>query len=57
MHFTKKHVQEKRANLIKALNTKKIMRFPGAYNPLCAKLIAEIDSMVFIFLEVLCLMT
>ena len=24
------------------LNTKKIMRFPGAYNPLCAKLIAEI---------------
>ena len=42
MHFTKKHVQEKRANLIKALNTKKIMRFPGAYNPLCAKLIAEI---------------
>jgi len=42
MHFTKKNVQEKRANLIKALNTKKIMRFPGAYNPLCAKLIAEI---------------
>ena len=42
MHFTKKHAQEKRANFIKALNTKKIMRFPGAYNPLCAKLIAEI---------------
>ena len=34
--------KKKRANLIKALNTKKIMRFPGAYNPLCAKLIAEI---------------
>ena len=42
MHFTKKNAQEKRANLIKALNTKKILRFPGAYNPLCAKLIAEI---------------
>ena len=40
--FHQKTCSRKRANLIKALNTKKIMRFPGAYNPLCAKLIAEI---------------
>ena len=42
MHFTKKTVSEKRSDLIKALRTKKLLRFPGAYNPLCAKLIAEI---------------
>ena len=42
MHFTKKTVSEKRLNLIKSLKSKKILRFPGAYNPLCAKLIAEI---------------
>ena len=42
MHFTKKTVAEKRSNLIKKLQSKKLLRFPGAYNPLCAKLIAEI---------------
>tara|TARA_Y100000591_G_C21834005_1_gene701392 strand:+ start:326 stop:1222 length:897 start_codon:yes stop_codon:yes gene_type:complete len=42
MHFTKKTVLEKRSNLKKLLNSKKLLRFPGAYNPLCAKLIAEI---------------
>jgi len=42
MHFTKKTVSEKRSDLIKALKTNKLLRFPGAYNPLCAKLIAEI---------------
>ena len=42
MHFTKKTVSEKRSNLIKNLKSKKLLRFPGAYNPLCAKLIAEI---------------
>ena len=42
MHFTKKTVSEKRLNLINSLKSKKILRFPGAYNPLCAKLIAEI---------------
>ena len=42
MHFNKKNVREKRVNLIKLLKTKKLVRFPGAYNPLCAKLIAEI---------------
>jgi methylisocitrate lyase len=42
MHFTKKTVSEKRSDLVKKLQLKKLLRFPGAYNPLCAKLIAEI---------------
>mgnify|MGYP003313595451 CR=1 FL=1 len=42
MHFTKKTIAEKRSNLISKLQSKKLLRFPGAYNPLCAKLIAEI---------------
>ena len=42
MHFTKKTVTEKRLELAKNLKSKKLLRFPGAYNPLCAKLIAEI---------------
>jgi methylisocitrate lyase len=42
MHFTKKIISEKRSDLVKELQTKKLLRFPGAYNPLCAKLIAEI---------------
>ena len=42
MHFTKKTVSEKRSDLAKNLKSKKLLRLPGAYNPLCAKLIAEI---------------
>jgi len=42
MHFTRKNAAEKRADFVKALNSKKLLRFPGAYNPLCAKVIAEI---------------
>jgi methylisocitrate lyase len=42
MHFTKKIVSEKRLDFVKKLQSKKLLRFPGAYNPLCAKLIAEI---------------
>ena len=42
MHFTKKTTSEKRLDFIKELQSKKLLRFPGAYNPLCAKLIAEI---------------
>ena len=42
MHFTKKTVTEKRSDLIRNLKSNKLLRFPGAYNPLCAKLIAEI---------------
>ena len=42
MHFTKKNISEKRSEFVKNLQSKKLLRFPGAYNPLCAKLIAEI---------------
>ncbi len=42
MHFTKKDTNEKRLDFVKELKSKKLLRFPGAYNPLCAKLIAEI---------------
>jgi methylisocitrate lyase len=42
MHFTKKTVSEKKLGFVKKLQSKKLLRFPGAYNPLCAKLIAEI---------------
>ena len=42
MHFTKKSFDEKRSDFKKLLSEKKLLRFPGAYNPLCAKLIAEI---------------
>ncbi len=42
MHFTKKDSKEKRIDFVNNLKTKKLLRFPGAYNPLCAKLIAEI---------------
>ena len=42
MHFTKKTSSEKRLDFVKKLQSKKLLRFPGAYNPLCAKLIAEI---------------
>ena len=42
MHFTKKNSFEKRSDFIKSLKTGKLLRFPGAYNPLSAKLIAEI---------------
>jgi methylisocitrate lyase len=42
MHFTKKNSSEKRIDLKEKLNNNKILKFPGAYNPLTAKLIAEI---------------
>jgi len=42
MHFTKKNASEKRSDFVSALKSKKLLRFPGAYNPLCAKLISEI---------------
>ncbi len=42
MHFTKKNSSEKRLNFVKELKSNKLLRFPGAYNPLCAKLIEEI---------------
>ena len=42
MHFTKKNSSEKRINFKNQLKKQKILRFPGAYNPLTAKLITEI---------------
>jgi len=42
MHFTKKNAGEKRKDFVNDLKERKLLRFPGAYNPLCAKLIAEI---------------
>jgi len=42
MHFTKKKSSEKRIELKNNLKKQKILRFPGAYNPLTAKVIAEI---------------
>jgi len=42
MHFTKKNSSEKRIELKSKLKEQKILRFPGAYNPLTAKLISKI---------------
>ena len=43
MYFTKKNPSEKRFDLKNKLKSKKILKFPGAYNPLTAKLITEIN--------------
>jgi len=42
MHFTKKNSFQKRIELKNKLKKNKILKFPGAYNPLTAKLITEI---------------
>ncbi len=42
MHFVIKKAEEKRIDLDKKLKTNKILRVPGAYNPLTAKVIEEI---------------
>jgi len=42
MHFTKRSFSEKRIELKNKLKKQKILKFPGAYNPLTAKLITEI---------------
>ncbi len=42
MHFVKKKVEEKRIEFDNKLKSKKILRVPGAYNPLTAKVIEEI---------------
>ncbi len=42
MHFIEKKPEEKRINLNNRLKSNKILRVPGAYNPLTAKLIEEI---------------
>ena len=42
MHFVKKNLKQKRDDFNKKLLDKKILKLPGAYNPLTAKLIEEI---------------
>ncbi len=42
MHFIKKKIGEKRKDFVNKLKSGKILRVPGAYNPLTAKLIEEI---------------
>ena len=42
MHFVNKKPDEKRFDLDKKLKSNKILRVPGAYNPLTAKLIEEV---------------
>ena len=39
MHFVKKKPKDKRKDFSKNLKKNKILRVPGAYNPLTAKLI------------------
>ena len=42
MHFIEKEPSQKRINFVEKLKSNKILRAPGAYNPLTAKLIEEI---------------
>ena len=42
MHFIKKKIKEKRKDFVNKLKSGKILRVPGAYNPLTAKVIEEI---------------
>ena len=42
MHFIEKKPSQKRKDFVKKLKSNKILRVPGAYNPLTAKLIEEI---------------
>ena len=42
MHFVEKKPEEKRSDLDNKLKSNKILRIPGAYNPLTAKVIEEI---------------
>jgi methylisocitrate lyase len=43
MYFVKKSFSKKREDLKNKLKSNKILKFPGAYNPLTAKLITEIN--------------
>jgi len=42
MHFIEKNADQKRLDFDKKLKSKKILRIPGAYNPLTAKVIEEV---------------
>ena len=55
MHFVNKKPEDKRFDLNEKLKTNKILRVPGAYNPLTAKLIEEIGyDAVYISGAVMC---
>ena len=41
MHFVKKEPKNKREDLVDKLKSNKILRVPGAYNPLTAKQIGR----------------
>ena len=56
MHFVEKKPEEKRIDLDNKLKSNKILRIPGAYNPLTAKVIEEIGYDGVYVSEVLCLM-
>ena len=43
MHFVNKEPSQKRMDFVDKLNSNKILRVPGAYNPLTAKLIKAIE--------------
>ena len=44
MHFVEKKPSQKRIDFDKKLKSNKILRVPGAYNPLTAKLIEQLDK-------------
>ena len=44
MHFIEKEPIQKRFDFNEKLKSNKILRVPGAYNPLTAKLIEELDK-------------
>ena len=46
MHFINKKPEEKKIDLDNKLKSKKILRVPGAYNPLTAKLIEDIIKQI-----------
>ena len=47
MHFVEKEPSQKRLDFDLKLKSNKILRVPGAYNPLTAKLIEEIGKEIF----------
>ena len=46
MHFVDKEPSQKRLDFDQKLKSNKILRVPGAYNPLTAKLIEEINEQI-----------
>ena len=49
MHFVEKEPHQKRKDFDEKLKSNKILRVPGAYNPLTAKLIEEIGTIDVLF--------